>query len=166
MNTKLEALLTHVSQVKADDPTAKCLIFTQFKPTLDLVCKELPQHGFAFRTLTGDMSQQQREEALLSFRDDPPTTVFVLSIRAGAVGINLTEANHGENDETELIFRECFILSMQWYHFPLFFSFFFVFALTFSCYLQCFSWSRCSTQGSRSKPSAECIAWASAELSL
>jgi len=104
MKTKLEALLAHVSRVKADDPTAKCLIFTQFKPTLDLVCKELPQRGFAFRTLTGDMSQQQREEALLSFRDDPPTTVFVLSIRAGAVGINLTEANHGKNDTDNKFF--------------------------------------------------------------
>jgi len=98
MTTKLDALLAHVTRVKAGDPTSKCLIFTQFKPTLDLLCKKLPQHGFAFRTLTGDMSQHQREEALLSFRDDPPTTVFVLSIRAGAVGINLTEANHGENN--------------------------------------------------------------------
>ena len=44
-----------------------------------------------FSTLTGDMSQQEREAALLAFRDDPPTTVFILSVRAGSVGINLTE---------------------------------------------------------------------------
>ena len=40
------------------------------------------------------MSQKEREEVLLAFRDDPPTTVFLLSVRTGAVDINLTEANH------------------------------------------------------------------------
>lgn len=28
------------------------------------------------------------------FQRDPPTTVFLLSVRSGAVGINLTAANH------------------------------------------------------------------------
>jgi SNF2 family DNA or RNA helicase len=31
---------------------------------------------------------------LQAFQGDPPTTVFLLSIRSGAVGINLTAANH------------------------------------------------------------------------
>jgi hypothetical protein len=29
-----------------------------------------------------------------AFQRDPPTTVFLLSVRSGAVGINLTAANH------------------------------------------------------------------------
>ncbi len=32
--------------------------------------------------------------ALYDFRDDPPTTIFLLSMRSGAVGLNLTQANH------------------------------------------------------------------------
>jgi SNF2 family DNA or RNA helicase len=35
-----------------------------------------------------------RSKALAEFQNDPPTTVFLLSMRAGAVGINLTQANH------------------------------------------------------------------------
>ncbi len=31
---------------------------------------------------------------LQAFAGDPPTTVFLLSVRAGAVGINLTQANN------------------------------------------------------------------------
>lgn len=33
-------------------------------------------------------------QAIQAFQKDPPTTVFLLSIRAGAVGINLTAASH------------------------------------------------------------------------
>ena len=39
------------------------------------------------------MSRAQRTRALREFQGDPPTTIFLLSLRAGAVGINLTEAN-------------------------------------------------------------------------
>ena len=94
MTSKLEALIANLKRTQASDASAKCLVFTSFKPTLDWLCEALPARGFTFRTLTGDMSQQQREEALLAFQHDPPTTIFLLSVRAGAVGINLTEANH------------------------------------------------------------------------
>ena len=44
----------------------------------------LPAHGCSFRTLTGKMTQKQRARALRDFQEDPPTTVFLLSVRAGA----------------------------------------------------------------------------------
>jgi len=37
------------------------------------------------------MTQAQRAKSLRDFQQDPPTTVFLLSVRAGAVGINLTQ---------------------------------------------------------------------------
>jgi SNF2 family DNA or RNA helicase len=94
METKLHALIGWLQKVKSSDPTSKCLVFTQFKQSMTWLSSELPKRGFEFRTLDGTMSQKAREEALLAFQDDPPTTVFLLSVRAGAVGINLTEANH------------------------------------------------------------------------
>jgi len=36
----------------------------------------------------------KQRAALYDIQSDPPTTVFLLSMRAGAVGINLTQANH------------------------------------------------------------------------
>jgi hypothetical protein len=38
------------------------------------------------------MAQRQRARAIEAFQSDPPTTVFLLSMRSGAVGINLTAA--------------------------------------------------------------------------
>jgi len=87
---KLVALLKHV---RDSDPSAKSLVFSQFIFTLQWLQGELPKHGFQYRTLTGDMTMSQRAKALRDFQNDPPTTLFLLSMRAGSVGINLTEAN-------------------------------------------------------------------------
>lgn len=72
---------------------AKSLVFSQFKSTLEWLKVELPKHGFQFRSLSGDMTLAKRAKALREFQSDPPTTIFLLSMRAGAVGINLTQAN-------------------------------------------------------------------------
>ena len=40
------------------------------------------------------MPLKQRAAAIAAFQADPPTTVFLLSVRSGAVGINLTAASH------------------------------------------------------------------------
>ena len=59
----------------------KSLVFSQFSTTLQWLQEELPKHGFQYRTLKGDMSMQQRAKALHDFQSDPPTTVFLLSMR-------------------------------------------------------------------------------------
>ena len=94
MLSKLAWLVSKLQDIRTHDPTAKVLIFSQFGCTLEWLQEELPRRGFEFRTLTGSMSMAQRKKALETFQNDPPTTVFLLSMRAGAVGINLTEANH------------------------------------------------------------------------
>ena len=40
------------------------------------------------------LDTQAALQAIEAFQRDPPTTVFLLSMRSGAVGINLTAANH------------------------------------------------------------------------
>jgi SNF2 family DNA or RNA helicase len=74
-------------------PTAKSLVFSQFTSSLQYLQEELPKFGFNYRTLSGDMPMRRRAKALHDFQNDPPTTIFLLSMRAGAVGINLTQAN-------------------------------------------------------------------------
>jgi SWI/SNF-related matrix-associated actin-dependent regulator of chromatin subfamily A3 len=94
MTSKLNRLVEELRRVQAADSTAKCLVFSQFTQTLTWLQIELPKHGFSFRTLLGSMTMANRAKALADFQNDPPTSIFLLSMRAGAVGINLTQANH------------------------------------------------------------------------
>jgi SNF2 family DNA or RNA helicase len=70
------------------------LVFSQYSNTLEWLKQRLPEEGFGYRTITGSMPLKQRSKAIEAFQGDPPTTLFLLSIRSGAVGINLTAANH------------------------------------------------------------------------
>jgi len=72
---------------------AKSLVFSQFNSTLKWLQQELPKHGFQFRTLSGDMSMSKRSKALREFQNDPPTTIFLLSMRSGGVGLTLSQAS-------------------------------------------------------------------------
>lgn len=91
--SKFRVLLKELQLIRDTDNSSKSLVFSQFNSTLAYLQEELPKHGFQFRTLQGSMSMKQRAKALNDFQNDPPTTVFLLSMRAGAVGINLTQAN-------------------------------------------------------------------------
>ena len=93
VGVKIKLLIKELSELRRKDKTAKVLIFSQFVKTLDVLKLQLEKIGLKYRTLTGDMSLAKRKKALNMFQKDPPTTVFLLSIRAGAVGINLTQAN-------------------------------------------------------------------------
>jgi len=55
---------------------------------------KLGEHGYGTATITGSMSLEARAKALRAFQTAPPTTIFLLSLRAGAVGLNLTAASH------------------------------------------------------------------------
>eukprot|EP00959_Pyramimonas_sp_CCMP1952_P158859 3322587-Pyramimonas_sp.AAC.1 len=62
--------------------------------TIEWLKVRLVEEGFGFRTVSGGMPLKKRAQAIASFQNDPPTTVFLLSVRSGAVGINLTSASH------------------------------------------------------------------------
>jgi len=91
--SKFKVLVSKLEKIRDDDPSSKSLIFSQFTSTLNYLKNELPKHGFQYRTLLGSMTMSQRSKALRDFQNDPPTTVFLLSMRSGACGINLTQAN-------------------------------------------------------------------------
>jgi SNF2 family DNA or RNA helicase len=60
---------------------AKSLVFSQYTSTLKWLQLNLAKHGFHYRSLSGDMSMNQRAKALRDFQQDPPTTIFLLSMR-------------------------------------------------------------------------------------
>ncbi|KXZ53508.1 hypothetical protein GPECTOR_7g958 [Gonium pectorale] len=92
--SKLRVLLAELRAMRETDPEAKALVFTQFGQTLEWLKPRLAEEGFGHRSITGDMTQKKRTEAIASFQRDPGTSVFLLSLRSGAVGINLTAANY------------------------------------------------------------------------
>ncbi|KAL0020479.1 hypothetical protein WJX77_009137 [Trebouxia sp. C0004] len=92
--SKLMALLEELRVMRENDPTAKALVFSQFVSTIEWLKVKLAEQGFSYRTISGSMSLQQRSKAIEAFQKDPPTTVFLLSMRSGSVGINLTSANY------------------------------------------------------------------------
>ena len=92
---KLTWLMDKLREIRDNSsPTSKVLIFSQFTSTFRRIIGPLMKLGYQFRTLTCNMKEPERTKALSDFRNDPPTTIFLLSMRAGAVGLNLTEANH------------------------------------------------------------------------
>src|SRR3989338_2957034 len=75
----------------------KCLIFTQYKEMGELLKTDLENY---FDTpvcfLHGEQSRKKREELIGCFQSDDETSpqIFILSLKAGGTGINLTKANH------------------------------------------------------------------------
>jgi SNF2 family DNA or RNA helicase len=59
---------------------------------LDLIASELNKLGIVYETLTG--ATKNRQAAVDRFQQDPEVRVFLLSLKAGGVGLNLTAASY------------------------------------------------------------------------
>ena len=92
--SKLLALIGELKAMREADPSSKALVFSQFSGSLDRLKELLPAEGFGFRHIDGGMTAASRSKAIADFQNDPGTSVFLLSVRTGAVGINLTAADH------------------------------------------------------------------------
>jgi len=70
----------------------KMLVFSQFKKMLEIIEIYLKSKGIPFEVLTGSVKSQDRVMSIQRFNDDPSFGVFLLTTRAGGLGINLTSA--------------------------------------------------------------------------
>tara|TARA_Y100000389_G_C17468130_1_gene527655 strand:+ start:3259 stop:5817 length:2559 start_codon:yes stop_codon:yes gene_type:complete len=73
-----------------EDNTTKTLIFTQFTKTAKLLLKKLGSENCCY--LDGSMTQKQRLLEINRYNENPQILNFILSTRAGGLGINLTSA--------------------------------------------------------------------------
>lgn len=69
------------------------LIFSQFIGMLDMVQEFLVLRGHRHERLDGRTTGNERQKSIDRFNRDPTSFVFLLSTRAGGVGINLTAAD-------------------------------------------------------------------------
>ncbi|MEO0648837.1 MAG: helicase-related protein, partial [Cyanobacteria bacterium J06650_10] len=91
---KLSRLSDMVAEAIADGDSL--LVFTQFKEIGDSLEKYLHQtYHYNTYYLHGGTSRKKRDKMMAEFQsDDTGPSVFILSLKAGGVGITLTKANH------------------------------------------------------------------------
>ncbi len=70
----------------------KMLIFSSFVRDLDLLKNEIRNMCIEYCMLTGHTAN--REQVIGEFQSDPNKKVFLISLKAGGVGLNLTEADY------------------------------------------------------------------------
>ena len=71
----------------------KILLFSQFTSMLDLIEKEFQKQKISYYVITGATLKEKRLEMVKKFNADD-TNVFLISLKAGGTGLNLTAANH------------------------------------------------------------------------
>ena len=86
---KLAALRELVDEVETGGH--KVLIFSQFVSMLKLIAKALDKDKIRYAYLDG--STKDRAGAIDDFQDDPTIPVFLISLKAGGSGLNLTAAD-------------------------------------------------------------------------
>ncbi|XP_041463476.1 SWI/SNF-related matrix-associated actin-dependent regulator of chromatin subfamily A containing DEAD/H box 1A-like [Lytechinus variegatus] len=72
---------------------SRVLLFSQFVMVLDIVEEYLNIRGHRFVRMDGQTPVQDRAELMDKFNEDESVFIFMLSTKAGGVGINLTAAN-------------------------------------------------------------------------
>jgi DNA repair protein RAD16 len=92
-STKIETLLYELFQERSKSHTPKSIIFSQFTSMLQLVEWRLRHAGFNTVMLDGSMTPAQRQKSIEHFMTKPEVEVFLVSLKAGGVALNLTEAS-------------------------------------------------------------------------
>ncbi|KAI8910992.1 P-loop containing nucleoside triphosphate hydrolase protein [Gorgonomyces haynaldii] len=92
-STKIEALVEELSLLRDRDQTHKSIVFSQFVAFLDLVQWRLSRAGFNVVKLDGRMGPAQRQAVIDTFMTNADVTIFLVSLKAGGVALNLTEAS-------------------------------------------------------------------------
>ncbi|HEX2629274.1 MAG TPA: SNF2-related protein, partial [Chitinophagaceae bacterium] len=88
---KLEELAREIVENIGDH---KALVFSQFLGMLALIRAKLDELGVKYEYFDGSTSAPDREKAIQSFQNNDDVRVFLISLKAGGVGLNLTAADY------------------------------------------------------------------------
>ncbi len=88
-SVKLDELIREISENAGNH---KILVFSQFLKMLDLVKQKLQEMNISYTYLDGQTVD--RKQQVDSFQTDKEVRVFLISLKAGGFGINLTEADY------------------------------------------------------------------------
>lgn len=90
-NSKINLFLDLMNEIK--EGGNRVLVFSQFTSFLKLVCSELDKAGVKYLYLDGSVTMKQRERLVQEFQQGS-CQLFVISLKAGGLGLNLTGANY------------------------------------------------------------------------
>jgi len=89
-SAKLDMLLPHLIEVLDEDH--KALVFSQFTSMLDILRQRLDQEKIRYEYLDG--KTKNRALPVERFQNDPESKLFLISLKAGGLGLNLTAAEY------------------------------------------------------------------------
>ncbi|MDD2847212.1 MAG: DEAD/DEAH box helicase [Desulfuromonadaceae bacterium] len=89
---KLEFLTEQLAELRDEGHSA--LVFSQFTGYLDIIEKGLHEKGFTCLRLDGSTPIPKRKQLVQSFQNSAEPSVFLISLKAGGKGLNLTRATY------------------------------------------------------------------------
>lgn len=88
---KIKEIIRHITNKTGDH---KILIFSQFVKMLAIIKGELDKLNIDYEYLDGKSSVKQREKSVNNFQENDNLRVFLISLKAGGTGLNLTAADY------------------------------------------------------------------------
>ncbi|WP_053058470.1 DEAD/DEAH box helicase [Pedobacter sp. BMA] len=88
---KITELMEHIMEKTTGH---KLLVFSAFTGMLGLIKAELEQQGITYAYLDGSTKLDKRKAAVNRFQNDEDCRVFLISLKAGGTGLNLTAADY------------------------------------------------------------------------
>lgn len=89
VSSKREVLIENVKEAVSNKH--KVLVFTNFIKTIENVCNDLDEIGIEYLSMTG--TTKNRQELVEKFQKEKKYKVFVMTLKTGGVGLNLTAAD-------------------------------------------------------------------------
>lgn len=89
-SSKLDALIEDLKTIVAEG--GKVLVYSQFTSMLTLISKKIKEYGWQSAYLDG--STRDREKVVSDFQNNVNIPIFLISLKAGGIGLNLTAADY------------------------------------------------------------------------
>jgi non-specific serine/threonine protein kinase len=90
-SAKLEEL---TREIEENTGHHKALVFSQFTSMLQLIRSALEEKGIPYLYLDGSVPAEERKRAVVQFQEEEDTRIFLISLKAGGIGLTLTAADY------------------------------------------------------------------------
>jgi SNF2 family DNA or RNA helicase len=91
VSAKLEEL---IREIEENTGHHKALVFSQFTSMLQLIRAALDERGIPYLYLDGSVAAEERKRTVVKFQEEEDTRIFLISLKAGGVGLTLTAADY------------------------------------------------------------------------